>query len=146
MTFDDTDWELRRVIYAGLAATGDVSNEATLASVAGDGLDVRLRRLHDAHQIVLDDDGSIRMALPFSAIETNHVVRAGERRWFANCAWDALAIPAALKIDAEIDAPWLDDDTPVALRIIAGELHGDVDARVHFAVPARHWWDDIVHT
>ena len=73
-------------------------------------------------------------------------MRAGDRRWFANCAWDALAIPAALGTDAEIDAPWLDGGSPVDLRIVDGRLEGDTDACVHFVVPARHWWDDIVHT
>ncbi len=86
------------------------------------------------------------MALPFSAIPTDHVVHSGARRWFANCAWDALAIPAALGVDAVIDAPWLDDGSPVDLAIVDGRMEGDTDAHVHFVVPARHWWDDIVHT
>ncbi|MDJ0771731.1 MAG: organomercurial lyase [Ilumatobacter sp.] len=107
MPLDDTDWELRRTIYAGLAATGMVPSRSVLAAAAGgfETLDRRLRALDDHHQVVLDADGSIRMALPFSAIPTDHVVRSGDRRWFANCAWDSLAIPAALGVDTEIQAP-----------------------------------------
>ncbi len=148
MALDDADWVLRRTIYDGLAATGSVPSRADLVAVIGSEgeLDRRLRALHDYHQVVLDADGSIRMALPFSAIPTDHIVRSGDRRWFANCAWDALAIPAALGADAEIEAPWLDDGSPVDLEIVDGELVGGVDAHVHFVVPARRWWDDIVET
>ncbi len=148
MTLDETDWALRRAVYTGLAATGTVPDHDELARVAGGSIELarRLRALHAAHQVVLDDDGAIRMALPFSAIPTDHVVRSGDRRWFANCAWDALAIPAALRVDAEIDAPWLADGVPVDLRIIDGQPVGETATSVHFAVPARHWWDDIVHT
>ncbi len=148
MPLDDTDWALRRTIYAGLAATGTIPSRAALAEAAGggDALDSRLRALHDHHQVVLDDDGSIRMALPFSAVPTDHVVRSGDRSWFANCAWDSLAIPAALGVDAEIHATWLDDGSPVDLRIVDGEPVGDTGALIHFVVPARRWWDDIVET
>ena len=69
--------------------------------------------MHAAHQVVLDRDGSIRMALPLPAIPTDHVVRSGDRHWFANCAWDSLTIPAALGVDAEIEALWLGDGDPV---------------------------------
>lgn len=148
MMLDEIDWALRRSIYNGVAANGAVPPRDELVVVVGGPaqLDRRLQRLHDAHQVVLDDDGSIRMALPFSAIPTEHVVRSGDRRWFANCAWDSLAIPAALGVDAEVEASWLDDGGPVELRIVEGELVGETDAYVHFAVPARHWWDDIVET
>jgi hypothetical protein len=107
-----------------------------------------LRELHDSHQIVLDDSGRsdvIRMALTFSAIPTDHRVETADRSWWANYAWDALAIPAALGIDARIDARWLDSDAPVELAVVDGRLTGG-DGFLHFTVPARSWWDDIVET
>ena len=106
-----------------------------------------LQRLDDRRYIVLGGDGEIAMALPFAARPTGHRVVAGTRRWWANCAWDALAIPAALATDAAIEARWLDDDEPVDLRIANGQPVGDaVDGLIHFTIPARHWWDDIVET
>lgn len=145
---DDTDWAVRSTVYRALAHTGTLPDGDELAHVAGglDALAERLGALHDHHQLVLDGDGVIRMALPFSAVPTEHVVRSGERSWFANCAWDALAIPAALGADAVIDAPWAGDGSPVDLRVVDGELVGDLDGVVHFVVPARRWWDDIVET
>ena len=37
-------------------------------------------------------------------METDYRVSSGGRTWWANCAWDALAIPAALTVDARIEA------------------------------------------
>ena len=106
-----------------------------------------LQRLEDRHFVVLGSDGEISMALPFAARPTGHRVLNGSRSWWANCAWDSLAIPAALHADAEIEARWLDDDTPVDLRIENGRPTGEAcDGFIHFTIPARHWWDDIVET
>ena len=49
--------------------------------------------------------------------------------------------------DAAIEARWRDDNEPVDLRIANGQPVGDaVDGLIHFTIPARHWWDDIVET
>ncbi len=141
-----TDLELRHVIYESFAATGAPPSRGDLAALVGGGeVDDRLRRLHDRHMVVLDDRGDITMALPFSARPTEHRIVTGDRSWWANCAWDSLAIPAALDIDATVEASWLDTGEPVDLAVRGGELVGE-DGFVHFVVPARHWWDDIVET
>jgi hypothetical protein len=141
------DSELRYRIYRNLADTGTPPAAAELeewcggpAATAG-----ALRRLHDSHAVVLDEAGSIRMALPFSAVASGHRVVADDSAWWANCAWDALAIPAALDVDATIEAAWLDTGEPVDLEVRQGELRHS-GGFVHFAIPARHWWDDIVET
>lgn len=85
------------------------------------------------------------MALPFSATPTDHVVRSGNLSWFANCAWDALAIPVAIGGDAHIASVWLDDGSPVTLSVTGTEL-SSYEGYVHFGVAAAHWWDDIVET
>lgn len=140
------DSTLRHQIYQHFAETGDAPTLETLTGWVGGEREARraLRRLHDAHSLVLVDD-TIRMALPFSATPTGHRVVADERAWFANCAWDSLAIPAALDIDAVIEAEWLDTGEPVDLAIRDGEI-SHTDGFIHFAVPARRWWDDIVET
>ena len=140
-------WALRHRIYEHFAATGSAPPAAAIAAWAGDDDTARmmLADMHDRHLVVLDDAGEIRMALPFSGVETPHRVVAGERSWFANCAWDALAIPIAVGVDAVIDASWVDDGRPVELAVVDGAL-SSTEGYVHFAVPARRWWDDIVET
>ncbi|HEY3441128.1 MAG TPA: organomercurial lyase [Paludibaculum sp.] len=105
--------------------------------------------LADAKWIVLDDAGRLRMAHPFSAVETDFVVTAGARRWFANCAWDALAVmtmvrsivTGTLVFDTHCGA------TGKPMRIEAnGNGPSPSEARLHFAVPIRDWWKDIAFT
>lgn len=99
--------------------------------------------------IVLDDAGRLRMAHPFSALETEFPVAAAGRRWFANCAWDALAVAAMIR--RELGLPSL-----VSLRCGNSRAPLEVEvprqgpvrkqAVVHFAVPLREWWRDIAFT
>lgn len=141
------DQEFRHAIFSTFAETGAPPSHADLETWIGSAriADDALKRLHDAHAIVLDEEGSILMALPFSAVPTDHRVVAGHRSWWANCAWDSLAIPAALGIDASIEATWLDTGEQVDLAIVDGEPTS-TDGFVHFSVSARHWWDDVVET
>ncbi len=104
-------------------------------------------RLHEAHALVLRPGGTgIRMLNPFSAVETPHRVETGERSWFANCAWDALGIPAALREDARIESACPDCGDRLELEVRDGELVEGAGLLVHFVVPARSWWDDIAFT
>lgn len=146
------DLELRRLIYDRLVADAVPPTRAELGNVLGSAraADDGVRRLHDAHMVVLGDDGEIAMALPFATRPTGHRVVAGDMAWWANCAWDALAIPAALdglgrSEVARIEATWMDTGEPVQLEVGNGEL-SSLDGFVHFSVPAAKWWDDIVET
>jgi len=141
------DAHLRNRIYGAFAETGRPPSSVQLADWCGGRLDAQqsLRRLHDAHAIVVDDSGEIRMALPFSAVDTGHTVVAEDRSWFANCAWDTLAIPAALDVDATIEATYLDTGEPVELAVVDGELSHS-DGFIHFQICAQRWWDDIIET
>ncbi len=141
------DATLRHRIYRTLADTGAAPTRADLEAWAGvgDAAGAALQRLHDAHAIVLDDSGAIRMALPFSAVPTGYRVAGAGGRWWANCAWDSLAIPAALSIDARIEAAWWDTGEPVDLTVNGDRVLGE-SGFVHFLIPAKHWWDDIVET
>src|SRR3712207_3093970 len=46
--------------------------------------------------VLMPDSLDIWMAMPFSAVPTAFRVTSGELAWWANCAWDALGIPAML--------------------------------------------------
>jgi hypothetical protein len=142
------DLALRRWIYTSLADTGRAPTRAHVTGRLGsrDAADLALRELHDAHMVVLDDDGEVAMALPFASRPTDHRVVAGDDAWWANCAWDSLAIPVALDRDATIEADWIDTGDPVDLAVRDRRLVGDTAGFIHFQVPARHWWDDIVET
>ncbi len=103
-------------------------------------------RLHDAHALVLQPGSTdLRMANPFSAVPTPHRVFAGDRWWFANCAWDAFGICAALRVDGQIAStcPDCGDDIEVRVR---DRQPDDTSLLFHCFVPASQWWDDIAFT
>jgi hypothetical protein len=104
------------------------------------------RRLHDQHALVLNPaTAEIRMANPFSAVPSAYRVRAKGRWWYANCAWDAFGICAALHANGRIEASCPDCGDPIAIDV-AGERPDRQDLDVHFLVPAAKWWDDIIFT
>ncbi|HLY94286.1 MAG TPA: organomercurial lyase [Gaiellaceae bacterium] len=141
---DERDVDLRNRTYARFVELG----RAPTAVELGDPDDVTAgwRRLHDAHALVLNRaTDEIRMLNPFSAVPTAYRVRARDRWWYANCAWDALGVCAALGADGRIECSCADCGEPVAVDI-RDEKPEDETLLFHVLVPARHWWDDIVFT
>jgi len=141
------DAELRQAIYMSLAETGRAPTVHTVGDWFGDlsAAEAALGRLRLAHAIVLDSGGEIRMAPPFSAVETPHRVESAVGTWWANCAWDALAIPILLAVDATIRSWWSDAEEKLNLQVRNGSLSSTA-GWVHFQIPAARWWDDIVET
>ena len=135
-----SDLELRRRILAFFA-------ESARAPVPGDvdATDADYRRLADAHALVLDADGSIVIANPFSGVPTAYTADADGRTWDANCAWDGLGILAALGRDGTVRTTCSDCGEPLVLAV-RGRALAEPDAVAHFLVPAAAWYDDLVHT
>jgi hypothetical protein len=147
---DELDLRIRSHVYASFVRDGRAPSTFDVAAALA--LDEQVvaesyRRLHEGHALVLHlGTKEIRMLNPFSAVERAHRVEAGGRAWFANCAWDALGIPAALHADGRIDSECPDCGEPLELEVRDGELVRGRELLVHFVVPARHWWDDISFT
>jgi hypothetical protein len=147
---DELDLRIRNHAYGSFVRTGNAPTPE--AAAAGLGLALEevqdaYVRLHDAHALVLRPGTTeIRMLNPFSAVETPHRVQAAGRSWFANCAWDALGIPAALRSDGVVASECPDCGEQLELEVRGGELVRGAELVVHFVVPARRWWDDIAFT
>ena len=98
------DREVRLAVYRHTVAEGAPPSAEEVAHEVGAAtadVETSLRRLADGHVLVLaPGTASIWMAAPFSAIPTPFPVSVGERRYFANCIWDALGVPACLHADA----------------------------------------------
>jgi len=146
---EERDLALRRQTYRLFVDLGRAPTIEDVAQVTGlsrtDVVD-GWRRLHDAHALVLQPDRlEIRMANPFAGIPTRYRVRAADRDWFANCAWDALGVCAALQTDGHIDASCADCGVAIAIDV-SRQRPQQPDYCFHCLVPAAHWWDDIVFT
>jgi hypothetical protein len=135
------DVELRNRIYAWFVERGEAP---TLEETDAD--EAALRRLHDAHALVLEPDGTeIRMLNPFSAVPTGYRVEAGGRSWYGNCVWDAFGIPAALGVDGHVSTTCAYCGAALEIDVVDRRPRPR-DLVAHILVPARHWWDDIVFT
>jgi hypothetical protein len=145
---DAVDLSLRNTTYALFVRLGRGPTAAEVAAETGTtttAVQEVWERLHEEHAIVLGPEGEIRMANPFSAVPTPHRVEAAGRSWYANCAWDAFGICAALDADGRIATSCL--DCGERLRVEVRDGRPDDDSLVfHSLVDAGHWWDDIVFT
>jgi hypothetical protein len=145
---DRADIALRNATYRRFVELGRAPTPRETAEVAGVGEEaVRdgWRRLHDAHALVLDGAGEIRMANPFAARPTDYRVEAAGRSWYANCAWDAFGIGSALHVDSEFDTHCPDCGEALHVRIRDGQPD-DTTLVFHVLVPAAQWWNDIGFT
>ena len=146
---DEGDRSLRNLTYRTFVASGRAPTAGELADALAvdDGAVLAgWRRLHEQHALVLTADGTaIRMANPFSAVPTPYRVEAGDRRWYANCAWDAFGICAALDVDGRIETACPDCSEPLSVEVV-DRSPVPADLFFHCLVPAAQWWDDIVFT
>jgi hypothetical protein len=145
---DPADLALRNATYRRFVELGRAPTAREVADAAGTTettVQDAWRRLHDAHAVVLDADGRIRMANPFSAVATPFRVEADGRTWYANCGWDAFGIGAALGVDSTIRTECADCEEPIGISVADGGPDRD-DVLWHVLVPAATWWDDIGFT
>ena len=147
---NEIDTKVKLAIYAITAETGCVPDAAEISrkiEINEEEVLGAFARLHAKRLLVPEpgDPTRIRMAPPFSGMPTAFPVEANGKRYYANCVWDAYGIAAALHCDAVSHASDGHTDEPLTLEVKNGQpiLRPFV---AHFAVPAAHWWDDIVFT
>jgi hypothetical protein len=147
------DAHLRQFIYRHFIRKGRAPTVAEMAAPLSSPVrktNVRkvraaLERLAQTHAFALQENGELWRAAPFSAVPTAFPVRSGKRAWYGNCIWDALGIPAMLHQNARIDASCGCCNYEMVLRVEDGRLLAPKGI-IHIAVPARHWYDDLVFT
>jgi hypothetical protein len=142
------DRRLRLLIYDHILDTGRAPLVAQMARRLSRPLrqvQAALRRLCASHAFVLQENGELWRAAPFSAVPTGFTAEAGKRSWWGNCIWDALGILAALHQDGLVRASCGCCNLEMILHVRKGALQ-EKRGTIHFAVPARLWYDDVVFT
>jgi hypothetical protein len=83
--------------------------------------------------------GAVTGAGGLSLVESRHVMSMNGRRYWGWCALDAVGIPAALGLNAEVRSACADTGEPVRVEIRRGERHSVEPAGVVIALwpPAR---------
>jgi len=122
----DFDTSVKLNIYETIASTTRMPTSTEVASAIDSSVPEvvqAFQRLYEKRLLVLEPGSlsHIRMAPPFSGIETQHRVKIEDKIYFANC------------------------DEPMTFQIRDGKPLPQ-ECVIHFAVPASQWWKDIVYT
>lgn len=129
-----------------------VSELAALLGAESEEVVSALQRLAENHGVVLHPNSArIWVAHPFSAAPTNFLVHTPEGCWWGNCAWCSMGVAALLERDSNITR-----DIVITTTLGADGEQVDVHIRngrvvennylVHFPVPMRHAWDNVIYT
>lgn len=108
-----------------------------------------LRQLEAARHIALvPGTARILMAFPFSAVATAFRSTVGDRTYFANCAWDAVAFHAMLGDDVRVESFCHHCAAPVTIELHAGRATRvePGETIVYLALRPTQWWENIVNT
>ena len=145
----EQDWQIRHFIYSYFVdheGPPTYEQAADAFGIAPEAARRSFERLGERHAVFLEPGTqSVRMANPLSGVPTAYRVQARGRRLWANCAWDSLGIPAMLHADAAVTATLIPSGETVGYAIEGGELRAEPFV-VHFPLPFRRWYDDLIHT
>lgn len=145
----DLDTRVKLAIYHYFAHTGLAPSPAEVGlqlKMTEIDVAVAYERLRKSRVLWLEPDGhTIRMAPPFSAVPTQHRVVVKGREYFANCAWDALGIPAALKQDGTVFSRCEQSGESLEMEVSLRTAPAN-DWLFHCLVPAAQWWQDLPFT
>jgi len=143
----DTDVRVR--LFRQFVASGEPPTAEDLAAgMQRPVAEVRaaLERLAAGKAIVLQPESrEVLMANPLCAVPTPFRVRSQGRSFFGACVWDAMGIAAMLGTDAVLDTSCGCCGEALAMTFRGGEALA-AEGVVHFAIPARQWWENIVFT
>jgi|SRR5215208_2197087 len=146
---EDVLWDIRAFVYQHFAETTrppQVDEAAARFTLTHQQAASAYEELHQRHAFFLGPEThDIRMANPFSAVETPFRVHINQKTYFANCAWDSLGVPAALYADAEVEAACAQSGEKIRL-IVNRQKVQESNALVHFLIPFRDWYNDLSFT
>ena len=147
-TEEEVDLRVRWHVYNLTMREGVPPMTLRLSDVTGlsqQAVRTSLGRLAAARMVTMQPGGGeILMAGAFSAVPTSFLVLAKGIDAWGNCVWDALGIPATLGTDAQIKTSCADCGVAAEINITDGQVAGS--GFLHFPLPPKQWWNDIVFT
>ena len=149
MSPTDFDWAVRAEIYRTFAERGSAPAVGEMAATLGateHQVRSSLQALFEAHEIApLPNGDGVWMANPFSGVPTDYRVSTPAMTCYANCAWDALGVPAIVGTDGWTTTQCAHSGEPMEFGVRGGRLEGD-DGVIHLVTPPRDAWVDIGFT
>jgi hypothetical protein len=110
---------------------------------------MRFQQLEADHHILLvPGTQRILMANPFSAVSTPFRDYIGERRYFANCAWDTVSMHVMLGREAKVESYCHHCGEPINLTLREGKAASSSPREpvIFLSMPVARWYDNLVNT
>jgi hypothetical protein len=109
----------------------------------------RFKGLESEHHILLvPGTQRILMANPFSAVTTPFRVRVGDKRYFANCAWDTISMHVMLDTNARVESYCHHCAEPIEISLSDGEVTSSntQEPVIFLSMPVAKWYDNLINT
>lgn len=141
--------DLRLAVYRTFAAgrIPRITDLATELTALQSTVRAGLFSLANARHVVLDSEGEVVMAHPFSSIPLGFSVMGRSALWWGGCSWDSFAIPHLVPDQSPVlvatTCPAC--GTPHAWQVGVTEPPAG-DQVAHFMLPTARMWDDVVRT
>jgi alkylmercury lyase-like protein len=102
----------------------------------------------DHHILLVPGTQRILMANPYSAVATPFRVFAGKRRYFANCAWDTVAMHVMLDTDSRVESFCHHCAEPIEISLSNGTVTSSTPENplIFLSMPVAKWYDNLVNT
>ncbi|CAF2388634.1 unnamed protein product [Rotaria sp. Silwood2] len=106
-----------------------------------------LHHLQEYHGVVLHPKSSeVWIIHPFSLAPTNFWVESARGKWWGNCAWCSLGVASLLQEDVTITTTLGGEATQIQFQIKNGEIISAQPLFVHFPIPMKNAWDNVIFT
>lgn len=142
--------KLRVAVYSSFAKTGVAPHQNQLSvelNVSEHDVREGLLLLAEKRHLVLDQQGDIVMAHPFSSVPLGFSVMGSSTLWWGGCAWDSFAMAHLLTSESSL---LISTTCPNCSKAMAWNVNSQAapegEQVAHFLVPAQQMWDDVVHT
>ncbi|MEM7371751.1 MAG: alkylmercury lyase family protein [Bacteroidota bacterium] len=105
-----------------------------------------LEELVANHAIVLHPGShKIWVAHPFALFPTLFWVESEHQSWYGNCSWCSFGVAALVGDKVRIHTKLNGTIDPLIIHIREGNVQ-EAELVVHFPVPAKRFWDNVVYT
>ena len=146
-TVDPVARAVRLYLLEQAAATGEVPQARQISeslAIADEDVASAIQRLAAGKAIILaPNGGGIWAAPPFCGVPSGFRVAVRDKRYWGICIWEAMGIVAALHAsEATVRALCGDCGDPLSIEFSNGKL-ARAEGVIHFAVPARRWWENV---
>ena len=146
---ENFDTNVRLTLFREFVRTGQPPTTNSIAEnmqAPADEVRAALERLAAAKAVVLQPESrEILMANPLCAVPSPYRVRTQDRSYFGSCVWDALGVIAMLQSDAALDTSCACCGEAMTVGVHRGHP-APMPGIIHFAIPAKRWWENIVFT